>query len=277
MTAVAVSAPPAPGPSRMTSRIDSPRSITALNAPSTVASGWSRLTRQGCTRATTAEPDWIGRGDQLGRVAELGAVLDVGQVEPVDADVVDLLQEDAGVKRDRREDGDLGRGVGARHVLGRVGLGVPEPLRFGQRVGVGRARLHHPAQDEVRGSVDDAVDPVDAAHDHRLAQHLDHRDGSAHARLEAQLHPVVLGGAEELLAVPCEELLVGRDDRLARLEEREDVLAGGLDPAHDLGDDRDRRVVPESREVGGEEPGGGAGVPGRIAHERRGAPRRGRP
>jgi len=114
------------------------------------------------------------------------------------------------------------------------------------------------------------IDPVDAAHDHRLAQHLDHRDGSAHARLEAQLHPVVLGGAEELLAVPCEELLVGRDDRLARLEEREDVLAGGLDPAHDLRDHRDRRVVPESREVGGEEPGGCAGVPGRIAHERRG-------
>ena len=47
ITAVAVSAPPAPGPSRMTSRIDSPRSITALNAPSTVASGWSRLDEAG--------------------------------------------------------------------------------------------------------------------------------------------------------------------------------------------------------------------------------------
>ena len=65
MTAVAVSAPPAPGPSRMTSRIDSPRSITALNAPSTVASGWSRATRQGCTRATTAEPDCMAEAISL--------------------------------------------------------------------------------------------------------------------------------------------------------------------------------------------------------------------
>ena len=57
---------------------------------------------------------------------------------------------------------------------------------------------------------------------------------------------------------------------LPGLEEREHMLAGRLDPAHDLGDDRDRVVVAEAGEVGGEEAGRGVGVPARIAHERRG-------
>jgi hypothetical protein len=78
-----------------------------------------------------------------------------------------------------------------------------------------------------------------------------------------------LGRAEELLAVPREQLLVGRDHRLARLEEREHVLARRIDPAHDLGDDRDRGVVPQAGEVGGQEPRRRVGVPARIAHERR--------
>src|SRR5204863_171488 len=55
-TAVVVAAPPAPGPSRITSRIELPRSITALNAPCTEASGWSPSSRHGCTRAQTASP-----------------------------------------------------------------------------------------------------------------------------------------------------------------------------------------------------------------------------
>ena len=270
MTAVAVSAPPAPGPSRMhladrlapqhhgvERALDRRQRVIAAHEAGVHAGhdGRARLDR---------------RGDQLGPVAQLGAVLDVGQVEPVDAHMIDLLQNDAGVERDRREDRDLGRGVGAGDVLGGVGLGVAEPLRLGQSVGVGGARLHHLAQDEVRGAVDDAVDAVDAAHDHRLAQHLDHRDGRAHAGLEAKLHSVLLGGAEELLAVPGQELLVGRDDRLARLEERQHMLAGRLDPAHDLGDHRDRGVVPEPCEVRGEQAGRGVGVPGRVAHEGRG-------
>ena len=54
ITAVAVSSPPAPGPSRITSRIERPCSITALNAPPTAASGWSPASRQGCTRAITS-------------------------------------------------------------------------------------------------------------------------------------------------------------------------------------------------------------------------------
>jgi len=52
-TADAVSMPPAPGPSSVISRIASPWSITALNAPSTAARGCERSTNAGCTRTST--------------------------------------------------------------------------------------------------------------------------------------------------------------------------------------------------------------------------------
>ena len=53
----AVSAPPAPGPSRIISRIESPCSSTALKAPSTAASGCYRGTsRQGWTRGQIVGP-----------------------------------------------------------------------------------------------------------------------------------------------------------------------------------------------------------------------------
>ena len=51
--------------------------------------------------------------------------------------------------------------------------------------------------------------------DERLAQHLDHRDRRADARLEAQLHARVRRGGEELRPAPRDELLVRRDDVLA--------------------------------------------------------------
>ena len=53
ITAEAVSTPPAPGPSSVISRIASPCSITALNAPATEASGWWRSTSAGRTRTST--------------------------------------------------------------------------------------------------------------------------------------------------------------------------------------------------------------------------------
>src|SRR5437764_1348498 len=53
ITAEAVSVPPAPGPSSVISRIASPWSMTALNAPSTFASGCCLSTSAGLTRTST--------------------------------------------------------------------------------------------------------------------------------------------------------------------------------------------------------------------------------
>ena len=50
--------------------------------------------------------------------------------------------------------------------------------------------------------------------------------------------PLPLGLGEQLLAVAGQQLLVGRDDRLARAQQLEHVAAGRLDAAHHLGHDR---------------------------------------
>jgi len=111
---------------------------------------------------------------------------------------------------------------------------------------------------------------VDVRADERLAQQLDHGDRRAHTGLETQLNPVRRRGREQLVAVARDELLVRRDDRLPRAEQVEHVAAGGLDPAHHLGHERDRRVVADLGGIGrqharlGREP---ALLPG-VAHER---------
>ena len=85
--------------------------------------------------------------------------------------------------------------------------------------------------------------------DERLAQHLDHRDRRAHAGLEAQLDARARGRVEELGAALRDELLVRGDDVLAAPQQLEHVLAGRLDAAHHLADDRDLRVVEDLADV----------------------------
>ncbi len=93
---------------------------------------------------------------------------------------------------------------------------------------------------------------MDVGDDERLAQHLDHRDRRAHARLEPELDAGARRGREELRPAPRHELLVGGDDVLAAPQQLEHVLAGRVDAAHHLGDDRDRRVVEHVGDVGRE-------------------------
>ncbi len=181
----------------------------------------------------------------------------------------DVRELDAGVKGDRRENRHLGCGVGAVHVVGRVGLGEPATLRLGERLAVRRAALHL-GEDEVGRAVDDAEDPVHVRDDQRLAQHLDHRDRSAHAGLEPQLHTGARRGGEELGAPSGNELLVGGHHALTAAEQLRDICARRLDAAHHLGDDRDRVVLDDRGEVGRQDTfrGRKAAVLLDVTHER---------
>ena len=161
---------------------------------------------------------------------------------------LDVVEGDARAEGDGREDRHLRRGVVPRDVVGRVGLGVAEPLGLGERLGV-LAPAVHLAEDEVRRAVDDPEHAMDVRDDERLAQHLDHRDRGADGGLEAQLDARAGSRREELGAAARDELLVRRDDGLAGPEEVEHVLAGRVEPAHHLRDDGDRRVVADRCEV----------------------------
>ena len=70
----------------------------------------------------------------------------------------------------------------------------------------------------------------------RLLEHADDRHDARHRALEAQLHAVLARRRPQLLAVVGEQLLVGRDDVLARPHRPQHVLARRLEPAHQLDD-----------------------------------------
>ena len=158
----------------------------------------------------------------------------------------------ADAERDAGDDGGLGAGVVALDVGGGIGLGEPERLGLGQRVGVRGARLRHPGEDVVGGAVDDAHHPGDALPHQRLAERPDDRDAARDGGLEEQVDPGALGGLEELGAVLGEQLLVAGDDRLAGLEGGEDEVAGGLDAADELDDEVDVGIVDDRAGVVGE-------------------------
>ena len=163
-----------------------------------------------------AAVDALGGADELQPEAQLlrvGHVLAGDVLDPLVAHVVEVHRR---VEREAREDRHLRRGVGAVDVLGRVGLGVAEPLGLGERVVVGGAGLGHAREDEVRRAVDDAVQAVDVGGGERLLQDPDDRHDAGDGRLEAQLHPVLARARPQLLAVAAQQLLVRRDDVPAR-------------------------------------------------------------
>ena len=135
-----------------------------------------------------------------------------------------------------REDRHLRRRVLAVHVLGRVGLRVAELLRALQHVRVGGARPRHLAEDEVGGSVHDAVHLLDVRAGERLPHHADHRDDARDGGLVAQLRRAGARRGEQLVAVLREQLLVGGHQGLARLQRAQRVLPRGLDAADQLDD-----------------------------------------
>ena len=89
-------------------------------------------------RQPAVEP--LGGADQLQPEPELAGVLDVVGGDVLDALVADLVEVHRRVERQPGEDRHLRGGVLAVDVLGRIGLGVAELLRLGQRLLVGGAR-----------------------------------------------------------------------------------------------------------------------------------------
>ena len=94
----------------------------------------ARVQEGGCTRTDRPLADPLGGPDQLQLEPELARVLEVVGLDVLDPLVADLVEVHRGVEREPGEDRHLGRGVAPVDVLGRVGLGVAEPLRLGQRL-----------------------------------------------------------------------------------------------------------------------------------------------
>ena len=103
----------------------------------------------------------------------------------------------------------------------------------------------------------------------RLSRSAAHeRDAAGDGGLEQQVDAVAVGGLEQLDADVGEQLLVGRDDRLAAGEGGGDQLAGRLDAADHLDDEVDVGVGDDVVGVAGEDAGGelDVAVAGEVAH-----------
>ena len=187
------------------------------------------------------------------------------RVDALERHVVDV---EVAVECERGQDRELRRGVGASDVLARIGLGIAELLGLGERSGVALPVARHRREHEVGGAVDDADQLVDARGGERFLQHAHDRDGGAGRGLVAELRPAAVGGALQLGAMARQQLLVGRDDRDAALEQLAQVPERRLDAAHDLGHDLDRRVVADVLEAIREQSRSGAlALPRGVADE----------
>ena len=113
------------------------------------------------------------------------------------------------------------------------------------------------------------IELVDAGGGERLLEHAHDGNRGAGRGLVAQLGATAVGRLLQLGAVAREQLLVGRGDRDAALEQLAEVPERRLDAAHDLGHDLDRRVVADVLEAIREQPWRRAlAHPAGIAHER---------
>jgi hypothetical protein len=213
--------------------------MTALNGPSTGASGWPRYRKQGKTRTLTP----LSRSSATpSSFSDRPSSLDLG--DPL---VGHVLEPHRGVEGEPGQDRHLRRRVGAADVVGRVRLGVAELLGADQHVGVVGAGRRHLAEDEVGGPVDDPEDLGDLARREALLDHADNRHHPGDRGLEAKLDPGRAGGVEQLVAVLGDQLLVGGDHVAALAQGAQHVVAGRVGAADQL--DQDLRVGEDRLEV----------------------------
>ena len=180
--------------------------------------------------------------EELDAIAQFLRVADVLAGQLRDAFGVDLVELHRHAEGDRRHDRELVRGVDALDVERGIGLGIAARLRLGQHRRERRALGAHLGQDEVGRAVDDAGDPFDPVGGEPFAQRLDDRDAARHRAFEGDHHALRVRGRENLVAVPGEERLVGRDDVLAVGDRLQDERARGLEAADQLDDDVDVRM-----------------------------------
>src|SRR6185295_13523598 len=153
---------------------------------------------------------------------------------------------------DRRHDRRLGAGIEALDVGRRVAFGESQRLGFGEGDAVVGAFLGHLGEDEVGGAIDDPHDSRDGLAAQALAQGSDDGDATGYGGFEQQIHAGVVADAEQFGADVGQQLLVGGDHGLARLQRRGDQLARRLDPADYLDDQVDRGIGYDRVSVAGE-------------------------
>ena len=179
----------------------------------------------------------LSDSEELDGVADASGLLHVFLGDARDALDGDVVNADARVEGQGRQDGALGGGVEALDVRGGVGLGETKVLRLLESILVAQPLGAHRVQDEVGRAVHDAHHGRDAVAGEGLAQAVNDGDGARDGRLVVEVGTVGRGGLVQLGTVRGQEGLVAGDDRDALVEGAQHEGARGLNAADQLDDE----------------------------------------
>ena len=172
----------------------------------------------------------LGNRQEFDGVADASGLLHVFLGDARDSLDRNVIDADARVEGQGRQDGALSRGVETLDVCGGVGLGETEVLRLLESLLVAQPLGAHRVQDEVSRAVDDAHDGRDAIAGEGLAQAVHDGDGARDGGLVVEVGSVGCGGLVQLGAVRGQEGLVAGDDRDAPVEGAQHEGARGSIP-----------------------------------------------
>ena len=166
-----------------------------------------------------------------------------------DALGVNFVRVDAEAEAQVVQDGDLADGVDALDVGGGIFLGIAVVLCNLQGVLEGEVLEDHLGEDEVRGSVQDAVDFFNIVAGEVECDGTQNRNSAADACLEHVVDVVLLGDGNELGAFLGDQLFVGGDDVFAGSQCRSGEVVSRMNAAHDFGDDFNGLILQDGVEV----------------------------
>jgi hypothetical protein len=190
--------------------------------------------------------------EALDAVAELFGVLDIKTRDFGDAFGIGLLELQRNAEGNRRQDGQLVRGIDAFHVEGRIGFGVTQALRLGQHVGEIRAAVAHLGENKIAGAIDDAGQPLDAVTGQAFTDGFDDRNAAGHGGFERHHHTLFLRGRENLVAVRGDHRLVRGHYMFAVLDSLEHQRARWLVTTHEFDHHLNLGIINHFLRVSGE-------------------------
>ena len=183
-------------------------------------------------------------------VAELLAVRDVVLRDRRDPFAEYLGEGNLRVEGERREDGELIGRIEAFDVGRRVGLRIAERLCFLENVRIVCSVVGHLGEDVVGRPVDDAHHGGNMVGLHTVEEGADDGDAAYTACLEIEPCVVALGGSFKFMGILADELLVGGNDGLARVQRVKHKFARLADAAHDFHNDVDVGIGDDFCDVG---------------------------
>ena len=156
-----------------------------------------------------------GKTEVFYPVAEFLGVIHILTRDTADALCVDPVKLQRYTEGYGCQDTQLVCCIDAFYIKGRIGFRIPKFLRFLEYVRKITPLVAHLGEDEVTGTVDDAGQPFNPVGCQALANRLDDRNTTGHGRLEGHHDALLLRGCKNLVAMRCNQRLVGRHHVLA--------------------------------------------------------------